>query len=476
MGRFLLSMTLLAGVVAPVPGAALPVPGGSSNVELVAQFPDVQTMGGRFIGRYLYTTGTTGLRVYDTLDPTAPTLVSTLPIPTFSNEDVSVSATRKLVLLSSDWGGFGGPNGLWVIDVVNPALPKVSAFLPYAPLTNPAGQPFDGVGHIANCINDCARFAWVTGANDGYMLVVDLQDPAAPKAAGWVRAQANPGNATLGGSKTVHDVYTDPMGDVWVMGSQGISKVDASNPLRPVEQISTTKADNDRFDQLVMHNGMRLNPRVLVVTEEDWVQPQCKAGDEGSLQTWEIPTTATGRLKPLDQWTTEIGVFVDGGTPIAIACSSHWFDINSHEVAAVGWYQQGVRFLDVSDPRNIRQVGYYIPPWEVAGMGVSMALYVPGRSDLVYAMSLTSGLIVLRIAGGGAGAQTVRAPILPQWIGPPAAFGFEAHPVYGWACPVPAYETGAPRIASMLSGEKYSGMGTVPAIVPKNRPASIGSP
>ncbi|HEX9696626.1 MAG TPA: hypothetical protein VGB64_09995 [Actinomycetota bacterium] len=434
--RIIVAVALLAGFAVPGSGSAVPVPGGSSNVELIAQFPDIQAMGGRFIGRYLYTTATDGLRVYDTANPLQPVPVATLPLPSFSNEDVSVSNTRKLVLLSSDWGGLGFGGGLFVVDVVNPALPRLIGVLPYNSIANPDGSSFDRVGHIANCLNDCARYAWITGADKGRMLVVDLQNPAAPRAAGWVTPQANPGNATVG-SKIVHDVTTDSFGDVWVFGSQGISKVDASNPLAPVEKYSISKADNDRLDQLVMHNGMRLDARTLVVTEEDWIQPQCKAGDEGSLQTWEIPTTATGTLKPLDQWTTEMGTFLDGGTPVSVACSAHWFDLNAHGVAAVGWYHQGIRFLDVSKPGAIRQVGYYIPPWEVAGAGVSMALYVPGRSDLVYGMSLSSGLIVLRIANGGAGAGTVVAPILAQWIGARTTVDFEPHPTFGWACPVP---------------------------------------
>lgn len=438
--RIVLAVALLAGLAVPGSVPAVPVPGGSANVELVAQFPDIQTMGGRFIGRYLYTTGTDGLRIYDTLDPALPTLVSTVPIPVFSNEDVSVSATRKLVLLSSDWGLGGVAGGLYVIDVVNPALPRVVGMLPYNTVTNPDGSNSDGVGHIANCINDCARYAWITGANKGRMLVVDLINPAAPRAAGWITAQANPGNATLNGSKSVHDVYTDQMNDVWVFGSQGISRVDASNPLAPVEKASISKADNDRYNQLVMHNGMRLDARTLVVTEEDWVQPQCNGGKEGSLQTWEVPSTGSGQLKLLDEWTTEMGLFLNGGTLVSAFCSAHWFDINSKGIAAIGWYHQGVRFLDVrTDPRSIRQVGYYIPPWEIGGLGVSMALYVPGRDDLVYAMSLTSGLIVLRIAGGGAGAPAVAAPVLPQWLAaPPPRFDFAPHPVFGWACPVAA--------------------------------------
>jgi hypothetical protein len=36
-------------------------------------------------------------------------------------------------------------------------------------------------------------------------------------------------------------------------------------------------------------------------------------------------------------------------------------------VATVGWYEQGVRFLDYRTPTDTRQVGYYIPPTDRRG-------------------------------------------------------------------------------------------------------------
>ncbi|MGH2829281.1 MAG: hypothetical protein ACRDJM_02245, partial [Actinomycetota bacterium] len=121
--------------------------------------------------------------------------------------------------------------------------------------------------------------------------------------------------------------------------------------------------------------------------------------------------------------------------PAATACSSHWFDLNDNKVVAVAWYQQGIRFLDVSNPRDIRQVGYYIAPWEYAGFGVSQALFAPGRDDIVYGMSLTSGLVVLKIAQGGAGAPTIQAP--PRSVPDGIDFGsLRPHPLFGYACAI----------------------------------------
>ncbi|MEY2464818.1 MAG: hypothetical protein QOH64_2956, partial [Acidimicrobiaceae bacterium] len=127
----------------------------------------------------------------------------------------------------------------------------------------------------------------------------------------------------------------------------------------------------------------------------------------------------------------------DSKAPVTVNCSSHWFDYRNG-VAAVGWYEQGVRFLDVRDPRNIRQVGYYL-----AADGATWAAYwVPGSTDLVYTADPARGLDVLRISNSAdPSAPTVKAPILDEWFGPagtPAGMtGFAPTGQYGWSCVLP---------------------------------------
>ena len=44
-------------------------------------------------------------------------------------------------------------------------------------------------------------------------------------------------------------------------------------------------------------------------------------------------------------------------------CSAHYFDERGGLVAQ-GWYEGGTRFLDVTNPADIKQVGYWIPAQE----------------------------------------------------------------------------------------------------------------
>ena len=103
---------------------------------------------------------------------------------------------------------------------------------------------------------------------------------------------------------------------------------------------------------------------------------------------------------------------VDSKAPVTVNCSSHWFDARSG-VAAVGWYEQGVRFLDYRTPTDIKQVGYYIP-----ANGSTWAAYwspTDPTGQIVYTADAYRGIDVLqdrrrwadRQEGRGAGAGLV---------------------------------------------------------------------
>ena len=96
---------------------------------------------------------------------------------------------------------------------------------------------------------------------------------------------------------------------------------------------------------------------VLAITEEDYAKPTCEG--QGSVQTWRITDETnpdgTTKLELLDMWTTELNELANqtGRSPATANCSAHWFD--EHDgVIAQGWYDQGVRFLDISNPRDIQ--------------------------------------------------------------------------------------------------------------------------
>jgi FAD-dependent urate hydroxylase len=109
-------------------------------------------------------------------------------------------------------------------------------------------------------------------------------------------------------------------------------------------------------------------------------------------------------------------------------CSAHYFDVRDGLVAQA-WYESGTRFLDVSDPSNIRQVGYWIP-----AKNVTWSAYYPPTDP--------TGQIVYRsVVSGG--------PPLSDWT---CLFGrrsqFVAMPMGGRRLYIHADETAGPEVPS----------------------------
>ena len=108
---------------------------------------------------------------------------------------------------------------------------------------------------------------------------------------------------------------------------------------------------------------------------------------------------------------------VDSKAPVTVNCSSHWFDAKGG-IAAIGWYEQGVRFLDYRTPTDVKQVGYYIP-----ANGSTWAAYwspTDPTGETVYTADAYRGVDVLKIDSGGTTGTKVRAPVRSQWFGSPA--------------------------------------------------------
>ena len=442
-----LAIALTTVVAAPTATSSpLPPLRTSENVEYLTNIPGSYA-GLAFSGTHAYATGWgTGLTVFDISDPTLPLPVGELPLPHFENEDVEVCGDT--VLIANDRGEEDLGGVLHVIDVANPSVPTLLASLPMG-LTGVGRGP----GHIANFVNKGCTQVWVDGGED--VEVIDLSDRANPKSMGFFHSFAadGPDPKNPSGFQVTHDSEIDEKGIVWSVGGGGVAGYRvARNPLKPLLVASTgapaVNIDSDEatspLNDFIMHNSKRMG-RTLLVTEEDYVDtsyaPPGQCQGQGKFETWNIKG-GVGGLTPMDTWMTELNGFVAGGgaqdskAPIVANCSSHWFEERGG-IAAVGWYEQGVRFLDVRNPKDIRQIGFYLPV-----DGATWAAYwVPGATDIVYTADPVRGIDVLRIKNPTApSSPTVAAPILAEWFGVPGTeagpVGFDPSKTFGWACAI----------------------------------------
>ena len=249
---------------------------------------------------------------------------------------------------------------------------------------------------------DCTQ-AWVDGGN--LVEVVDLTFPSAPRSLGKFESAASHSDFNI-----THDTELDSTGTLWSVGGGGAAGYRlTANPLAP-QLLGTTGAagaNPSPYNDFILHNSQRRG-KTLLITEEDYVDLDAEPAPggcrgQGKFETWDLSRLNRGAITPVDTWETELnGMFTDGAVdskaPVTVNCSSHWFDAKDG-VATVGWYEQGVRFLDYRTPSDIQQVGYYIP-----ANGSTWAAYwspTDPNGEVVYTADAYRGVDVLKIDRGG---------------------------------------------------------------------------
>jgi hypothetical protein len=414
------------------------VPLKSPNVDLLANVPGSYA-GLRVLGTHAYATGWNGLTILDTSVPTAPRIKSVLPIAHFENEDVDTDG--RVLLISMDRVTKNKGNVLFVVDVRDPALPKLASVLSLGDYTAEERGP----GHIANCVKDGCQWVWLTGGDK--IWPVDLRDMAHPKLLPPFTTPAANGSIRFGGTSGVgatHDVERDPGGTLFVTGSGGFAIYDGTNPASPrLLATSGRQGVDPSVNDFILHNSKHPAGNTLLVTEEDYLDdaqtPPGGCNGQGKFQTWNITGYQTGRTASLiSQWKTEVSgtPFLTGNkAPVTVFCSSHWFT-ERKGIVANGWYEQGTRILDTRNPASIRQIGYWLPP----NAETWAATWV--TDSVIYTSDVVRGIDVLQVrnATGVEPSPTVVAPIPARWLGAgtTTTFGSLApSPVFGYVCIVP---------------------------------------
>lgn len=413
-----LAALAIAALLAPLGQAtAAPTVGAfaSPNIEHVLNIPFEGAIGAKLIGDYMYVTGVPGLTIYDVSDG-LPVPVGALALPHFENEQVD--GNGEIVVISADSFVMGSfMTVVAIIDVTNPNVPVL------------ASVTRTGDGHTATCLQNC-DFLWNSGGD-----VWDIRNPAAPKKLGVM-------NRDNIGHGYVHNWNVDAAGFAW---AEGDSVFDVRN-YEPTADLNPVKLGASNY--FGWHGSMR--PYAADVTPENFADGEIDrgevvygsgedlydynypggncAGEEAVHTNWFRKTNAGYALEYLDRWS----VGTDGTLPdqkpfAATFCSAHWIDVHEN-LLAVGWYEQGTRILDVSDPRNLRQVGYYMPvetqTWGSYFKQTADGLYL-------YSIDLVRGIDVLKFTGSSA-SPTVLAPHLNA-----SAPGFVPDERFGWACKIP---------------------------------------
>lgn len=445
-----------AAAVAPPAGAI------SSNVQFVANLPEAATaISLNFIGSTMFVSTVKGLLSYDVSDPAHPKPLGALPYYLWENEDVDVDAKRHLLFVSRDPRGFTSPattafpdGAVEVYDVSNPAV-----FRPVSVTPLPTG-------HTTTCVAGC-RWTWTGGPSTSPLdkrdwgfgrpiFALDMRDPAHPVAC----PRPIDTHRSDGVTSYAHDVQVDARGIAWVSGDGGIrgywvtgrhrnpvtGKVQHATGCAPVPYAGggTTLGRIDTRGGL-MHNAWRdlgagvggRRGDVLYATEE--VTGAATCAGYGRFATYDLRGTFTGagfrniakthfRMHQLGTWTPE-------KQPGSSGCdSAHYFADRGDQLLAGAYYTQGTRFLDLSDPRHPRQIGYFRPD-----DANTWAAY--WHAGYVFIADFQRGVDVVKLTGQAASAPAaapqVVAPALPAGRSLTAA-GLRPDRRWGWLCGVPS--------------------------------------
>jgi hypothetical protein len=392
-----------------------------------------------------------------------------------------------------------GPSGFYVIDIADPTDPEVLHFQQVGAghtttcvngcqqlwSGGPSRATTDPADWIARPIfvSDVSGLERVDGEIVGVDSIFTYKDPVD---VGRYR----------GITDYAHDVQVDQQGVAWVSGRGGVRgywtegthydpveertrTAFAHNPIpyaggevgeyndpddprrlagaihnmeRPVDGPDGDKAwsDSERPRRPGANDGADMEgdyaPGELVyVTDENFTAPCTDSGkfyiaslagsDQG--QAWrtadEVADDGPFALEEVGRWSVADKEGTDDRPDLA--CSAHYFNMQDGIVAG-GWYRQGFRFLDVTDPTDPIQIAYYRPNggsgWSTHWIG-----------EVIYATDSSNGIHILTLDGDAAAAAETRAEVLaPQMSAEAAALAAEqelvADPIYGWSCALPA--------------------------------------
>jgi len=386
----LLSLNQPRGAMPRVAGSE-PSTGGfaSENVEYVGFLPfeegggqpilgqpqEILTATGANIrGDYMYLTSWKNISIYDISDPLQPKLTAIEPIG-FQFENENVATDGEILLFSESLPD----DELHVYDVSDKTYIEEISTLPNA------GD------HTTTCILGCE---WAYGSDGS---IVDLRDPANPKLMEQDWHKITGLNAD--GAHDVNEfkdgfLVTSPISDSFQI-------LDVRDPLNPKV---LGRGAHPQPDDFLFHSGTW--PRegadkfVLMQGEKNF-RTQCDER-QGPFMTYSASQSPDGSydFQLIDRYRVENGTYVDGAPAInALGCSAHWFETHptykNGGMVAIGYYEHGTHFLDVSKSGEITRKGYFLPH-----AGSTSAAYWVNR-NVVYAVDYTRGIDILRYTGPG---------------------------------------------------------------------------
>jgi hypothetical protein len=354
-------------------------------------------------GDYAYIghiTGPLGTTIVDVSDPKHPQHVWDCEVPDGSHSH-KVRAANDIMLVNREGdpalakpGQAPPPGGLGIYDVSDPTHPKQITF-------------WECEGNGVHRFTFDGRYAYLSPCMEGYtsniVLILDLADPARPQEVGrwWMPGQWAAGGEerpwTVRGSKEPRCHHPIRMGDrlyvsYWHGGGFILDISDMAHPTL-VSSLNWSPPYPWPTHSLVPIPFEIYGHRWMLVADED-VSPKDDLDEEPQMPAalWMLDITDESRPTPVGSFQVE---GIDGGKhPLMTGCHQPVETIRGNEVP-VAWFAQGLRILDISNPRRFREVASFMPdPAPGARRASSNDVFVDERG-LIYLIDRIRGLDIL---------------------------------------------------------------------------------
>ncbi len=219
------------------------------------------------------------------------------------------------------------------------------------------------------------------GFRDGnHLIIFDLGDPGNPEFVGraWLPGQRTSEPETSNGNNWHHPIVDEENNRVYgaYLGGGDVVAFDIEDPSDPqlVWHIDTeppgrgTHTVSPVVYDAVPNFGPDALPRTYALVADEATGPDIACRDPVRTKVYMFDVTdaeETGVPYPVDTWQVPDGDFCEKGGrfgPHQFAESINGV-LNRFEdkIAYVPYFNAGVRVVDISDPYNMREVGYYIP-------------------------------------------------------------------------------------------------------------------
>jgi hypothetical protein len=359
----------------------LDIPGGGQVVVQGKQ---------AFIGHMKWPHGTS---IVDISELKHPRLVSTIETPEGTHRH-KVRVRDDIMMVNVERLGRGVQSfqgGLKIYDISKPEKPREIAF-------------FKTGGKGVHRFTIDERYAYISTELDGYRggftMIVDVKDPKRPEEVGrwWLPGQWIAGGETpTWRGSSYHTHHPMRQGDRLYVSLKygGLAILDISDLSQPkmIGRLNWLESyQNSAHTTLPLPFKIR-NRNWLVVVEEDSTD---EIYEDPSAGVWMVDITAEHQPVTVETFHVPDGDF----TKFKRRFGAHQpAEQVKGTVIPVTWFCAGLRFVDISDPYKLNEVGHFIPdPCGGQNVPQSNDVFIDDQG-LIYLIDRYNGLDILEFTG-----------------------------------------------------------------------------